>query len=136
LYFKDNKYTGSKYILLKRRRNLLRRIHVSNAELKHTNNKAIITLYTINREKNVLKKKYLKINKRIGQRLIAKRYFLLYKNNIHKIYNILNKYKDAGVNNNERIFINDIIRKKEFIKYKLQYLNKFITLKNLYLKKV
>jgi len=136
LYFKDNKYTGSKYILLKRRRNLLRRIHVSNAELKHTNNKKIITLYTINREKNVLKKKYLKINKRIGQRLIAKRYFLLYKNNIHKIYNILNKYKEAGVNNNERIFINDIIRKKEFIKYKLQYLNKFITLKNLYLKKV
>jgi hypothetical protein len=136
LYFKDNKYTGSKYILLKRRRNLLRRIHVSNAELKHTNNKAIITLYTINREKNVLKKKYLKINKRIGQRLIAKRYFLLYKNNIHKIYNILNKYKDAGVNKNDRIFINDIIRKKQFIKYKLQYLNKFIKLKNLYLKKV
>lgn len=136
LYFKDNKYTGSKYILLKRRRNLLRRIHVSSAELKHTNNKAIITLYTINREKNVLKKKYLKINKRIGQRLIAKRYFLLYKNNIHKIYNILNKYKDVGVNNSDRIFINDIIRKKQFIKYKLQYLNKFIKLKNLYLKKV
>lgn len=64
LYFKDNKYTGSKFILLKRRRNLLRRIHVSNAEIKHTNSKAIITLYTINREKNVLKKKYLKINKK------------------------------------------------------------------------
>ena len=56
LYFKDHKYTGSKFILLKRRRNLLRRIHVSNAEIKHTNNKAIITLYTLNREKNVLKK--------------------------------------------------------------------------------
>jgi len=40
LYFKDHKYTGSKFILLKRRRNLLRRIHVSNAEIKHTNNKA------------------------------------------------------------------------------------------------
>ena len=64
LYFKDHKYTGSKFILLKRRRNLLRRIHVSNAEIKHTNNKAIITLYTLNREKNVLKKKYLKINKK------------------------------------------------------------------------
>ena len=130
LYFKDNKYTGSKFILLKRRRNLLRRIHVSNAEIKHTNNKAIITLYTINREKNVLKKKYLKINKKISKRLIAKRYFLLYKENIYKIYNILNKYKD------QYIFINDIIRKKKFIKYKLQYLNKFIKLKNLYLKKV
>lgn len=60
LYFKDHKYTGSKFILLKRRRNLLRRIHVSNAEIKHTNNKAIITLYTLNREKNVLKKKIFK----------------------------------------------------------------------------
>src|SRR6185437_14492549 len=103
LYFKDHKYTGSKFILLKRRRNLLRRIHVSNAEIKHTNGKAIITLYTINREKNVLKKKYLKINKKISKRLIAKRYFLLYRNNIHKIYNILNKHKYAA---SDRIFIN------------------------------
>ena len=130
LYFKDNKYTQSKFILLKRRRNFLRRIHVSNAEIKHTNNKAIITLYTLNREKNVLKKKYLKINKKISKKLIAKRYFLLYKENIQKIYNILNKYKD------EYIFINDVIRKKKFVQYKLQYLNKFIKLKDLYLKKV
>lgn len=130
LYFKDNKYTQSKFILLKRRRNFLRRIHVSNAEIKHTNNKAIVTLYTINREKNVLKQKYLKINKKISKKLIAKRYFLLYKENIQKIYNILNKYKD------EYIFINDIIRKKKFVQYKLQYLNKFIKLKDLYLKKV
>jgi hypothetical protein len=138
LYFKDNKYTGSKFILLKRRRNLLRRIHVSNAEIKHTNNKAIITLYTINREKNVLKKKYLKINKKISQRLIAKRYFLLYKQNIHKIYNVLNKHmlNTTQVAIKDRIFINDIIRKKSFINYKLEYLNKFIKLKDLYLKKV
>lgn len=133
LYFKDNKYTESKFILLKRRRNFLRRIHVSNAEIKHTNNKAIITLYTINREKNTLKKKYLKINKKISKNLIVKRYYLLYKKNIHKIYNILNKYKDEGASS---LFINDIIRKKKFLKYKLQYLNKFIKLKNLYLKKI
>nr|QJQ35240.1 ribosomal protein S3 [Fusarium pseudocircinatum] len=130
LYFKDHKYTGSKFILLKRRRNLLRRIHVSNAEIKHTNNKAIITLYTLNREKNVLKKKYLKINKKISKKLIAKRYFLLYKKNIKKIYKILGEYKD------QYIFISDIIRKTKFIKYKLEYLNKFIKLKDLYLKKV
>ena len=130
LYFKDHKYTGSKFILLKRRRNLLRRIHVSNAEIKHTNNKAIITLYTLNREKNVLKKKYLKINKKISKKLIAKRYFLLYKENIEKIYKILGEYKD------QYIFISDIIRKTKFIKYKLEYLNKFIKLKDLYLKKV
>nr|QIJ45957.1 hypothetical protein [Calonectria ilicicola] len=144
LYFKDNKFTNSKFILLKRRRNLLRRIHVSNAEIKHTNNKAIITLYTINREKNVLKKKYLKINKKISKRLIAKRYFLLYKKNIHKIYNVLNKHmlnttasmESSNNTPKDRIFINDIIRKKNFIKYKLEYLNKFIKLKDLYLKKV
>nr|QJQ35005.1 ribosomal protein S3 [Fusarium sacchari] len=130
LYFKDHKYTGSKFILLKRRRNLLRRIHVSNAEIKHTNNKAIITLYTLNREKNVLKKKYLKINKKISKKLIAKRYFLLYNKNIKKIYKILGEYKD------QYIFISDIIRKTKFIKYKLEYLNKFIKLKDLYLKKV
>lgn len=136
LYFKDRKYTGSKFILLKRRRNLLRRIHVSNAEIKHTNNKAIITLYTLNREKNVLKKKYLKINKKISKKLIAKRYFLLYKENIEKIYKILGEYKDQGANVVPSIFISDIIRKTKFIKYKLEYLNKFIKLKDLYLKKV
>lgn len=130
LYFKDHKYIGSKkFILLRRRRNLLRRIYVSNAEIKHTNNKAIITLFTVNREKKLLKKKYLKINKKISNNLI-KRYFLLYKSNINKIYEILNKHK------NEYAFISDKISKKRFLKYKLEYLNQFITLKNLYLKKI
>lgn len=130
LYFKDHKYIGSKkFILLRRRRNFLRRIYVSNAEIKHTNNKAIITLFTVNREKKLLKKKYLKINKKISNNLI-KRYFLLYKSNINKIYEILNKHK------NEYAFISDKISKKRFLKYKLEYLNQFITLKNLYLKKI
>lgn len=133
LYFKDHKYIGSKkFILLKRRRNFLRRIYVSNAEIKHTNNKAIITLFTVNREKKLLKKKYLKINKKISKNLI-KRYFLLYKSNINKIYDILS---NAQANNNKYIFISDNISKKRFLKYKLEYLNQFITLKNLYLKKI
>nr|YP_010164137.1 ribosomal protein S3 [Metarhizium album]QRK27463.1 ribosomal protein S3 [Metarhizium album] len=130
LYFKDHKYIGSKkFILLKRRRIFLRRIYVSNAEIKHTNNKAIITLFTINREKKLLKKKYLKINKKISKNLI-KRYFLLYKSNINKIYEILSKHK------NKYAFISDNISKKRFLKYKLEYLNQFIILKNLYLKKI
>jgi len=130
LYFKDHKYIGSKkFILLRRRRNLLRRIYVSNAEIKHTNNKAIITLFTINREKNLLKKKYLKINKKINKNLIN-RYFLLYKSNIKKVYKILNKHKNGYA------FVSNKISKKRFLKYKLEYLNQFITLKNLYLKKI
>ena len=130
LYFKDHKYVGSrKFILLRRRRTFLRKIYVSNAEIKHTNNKAIITLFTVNREKKILKRKYLKINKKVSKNLI-KRYFLLYKINIEKIYEILNNYK------NEYAFISDTISKKKYLNYKLEYLNKFINLKNLYLKKI
>ena len=61
LFFKNHKGLNIPFILLKRKRNFLRKIFTSDAEIKHTNNKAIITLYTLNREKNVLKKKYLKI---------------------------------------------------------------------------
>jgi hypothetical protein len=130
LYLKDHKYVGSKkFILLKRRRNFLRRIYISNAEIKHTNNRAIITLFTINREKKILMNKYLKINKKVSKNLIN-RNFLLYKKNIEKIYDILNNYK------NEYVFISDKISKKKFLNYKLEYLNKFINLKNLYLKKI
>nr|YP_010564199.1 hypothetical protein OYW92_mgp41 [Epichloe bromicola]UYX62183.1 hypothetical protein [Epichloe bromicola] len=136
LYFKDHKYVGSKkFILLRRRRNFLRRIYVSNAEIKHTNNKAIITLFTVNREKKLLKKKYLKINKKISKNLI-KRYLLLYKNNINKIYEILNVSLACTTNKNEYAFISDKISKRKFLQSKLEYLNQFINLKNLYLKKI
>lgn len=162
LYFKDHKYIGSKkFILLRRRRNFLRRIYVSNAEIKHINNKAIITLFTVNREKKLLKKKYLKINKKISKNLI-KRYFLLYKSNINKIYEILSGALALRINSaaphasleehskNEYAFISDKIlqqqqqlrylcsagTKRRFLQYKLEYLNQFITLKNLYLKKI
>jgi len=134
LYFKDHKYVGSrKFILLRRRRTFLRKIYVSNAEIKHTNNKAIITLFTVNREKKILKRKYLKINKKISQNLI-RRYLLLYKNNVSKIYDIINKHK----NENNFLSLNEgyKITKKGFLKYRLEYLNKFIKLKHLYLRKI
>lgn len=89
------------------KRNFLRRIYVSNAEIKHTNNKAVITLYTVNREKKILKKKYFKINRKVSKRLM-KRYFLLYNKFIIKI---LNKYAS-------KISIN------EFLKWKNLYLKK------------
>ena len=136
---RDTKYIGSNKFELasfslrstpfKKIRNFLRRIYVSNAEIKHTNNKAIISLYIVNREKKILKKKYIKIYKKVSRNLI-KRYFLLYKNNIVKI---LNKHKPRYD------FISiaascPSIRK--FIFYKLEYLNKFIKLKNIYIEKI
>ena len=130
LYFRNRKYAGSKFILLRRRRNILRRIYVSNAEIKHTNNKAIITLYTVNRERKVLKEKYLKIHQKINRELLWKRYTKLYSKNIYKIYKILNK---AEAFKKENIY--SIMSKKSFLKYKLQFLNKFIKLQNLYVKK-
>lgn len=134
LYFKDHKYVGSrKFILLRRRRTFLRKIYVSNAEIKHTNNKAIITLFTVNREKKILKRKYLKINKKISQNLI-RRYLLLYKNNVSNIYDIINNHKDEykflSVNGGNKM------TKKGFLNYRLEYLNKFIKLKDLYLRKI
>lgn len=88
LYFKNPKFVeGSnsganpRLILLKTRRKFLRTIYVSNAEIKHANNKAIITLYTVNRESLILKKKYLKINKKVSENII-KRFLLLYRKNV------------------------------------------------------
>ena len=130
LYFKDHKYVGSrKFILLRRRRTFLRKIYVSNAEIKHTNNKAIITLFTVNREKKILKRKYLKINKKISQNLI-RRYLLLYKNNVSNIYDIINNHKFLSGNEGNKM------TKKGFLNYRLEYLNKFIKLKDLYLRKI
>ncbi|KAK2121987.1 ribosomal protein 5S [Fusarium oxysporum II5] len=83
LYFKDHKYTGSKFILLKRRRNLLRRIHVT-----------IITLYTLNREKNILgeyKDQYIFISDIIRKTKFIKKY-LKYLRKYDLLYS-LNQYK-------------------------------------------
>nr|YP_010303540.1 ribosomal protein S3 [Purpureocillium takamizusanense]UNI92569.1 ribosomal protein S3 [Purpureocillium takamizusanense] len=71
LYFKDREYVGyKKFILLRKRRNFLKRIYISNAEIKHTNNKAIITLYIVNKEKKRLRKKYFKIIQKGNTKLI------------------------------------------------------------------
>nr|YP_010259480.1 ribosomal protein S3 [Myrothecium inundatum]UIX25776.1 ribosomal protein S3 [Myrothecium inundatum] len=132
LYFKNNNFIGhTDYLNLRIRRNLLRRIFVSDAEIKHTNNKAVITLYVVNREKTVLTNKFLTINKLISNNLL-KRCYLLFTNNISKIYTTLSKYK------NEYFFIKEgsAVNKKKFINYKLTYLNTFIKLKHLYFKRV
>jgi TRAP-type mannitol/chloroaromatic compound transport system substrate-binding protein len=109
-FFNKKKYSR----LPIKRRNFLRRIYVSNAEIKHTNNKAVITLYTINREKKILKKKYFKINRKVSKRLM-KRYFLLYKKFVRstKILKNFNKYKYKYA------FISEKISKRKFLNYKL-----------------
>lgn len=62
LYF-NNKAIIGKFISSKSKRLSLNKIFVSKAEVKHTNSKAIITIYTYNREEIVLLKK-IKLLKR------------------------------------------------------------------------
>lgn len=130
LYFKYYKYIGSKkFILLKRRRRFLRRIYVSNAEIKHTNDKARVTLYTVNREKTILKEKYLIINKKVGKNLIN-RYLLLYK----KTWKMLNLGDSAASLHSD--IIDKKIPKKIFLCYKLTCLNRLLELRDIGLKKI
>ena len=58
LYF-NHSYVEHKYISRKRKRKSLNKIFVSKAEIKHTNSKAIITIYIYNREKLTLLKKII-----------------------------------------------------------------------------
>ena len=63
LHFANNRFIGSKFISPKTRSLLLHKIYVSKMETKHTNSKTIITLYTINTEKNNVYNNYLGYNK-------------------------------------------------------------------------
>nr|UED14398.1 ribosomal protein S3 [Ophiocordyceps sp.] len=164
LYFKNYRFVSryKKFILLKRRKNFLNKIFVSNAEIKHTNNKALITLYTVNREILLLRKRYLKFNKEISKNLI-RRLLRLYKkilaaayffskNQQHEVCFALwnsiayfdpepkvmdatqkNKYLDQCEKSNQDN--NQLIHKKNFFNYKLKHFNKYIKYQNIYLKK-
>lgn len=63
LHFADNKFIGSNFISPKTRSSLLKKIYVSKIETKHTSSKTIITLYTLNTEKNQVYKSYVKLSK-------------------------------------------------------------------------
>jgi hypothetical protein len=127
LFFQNHRYVGlSKFILLKRRRKFLRRIFVSNAEIKHTNNKAKIVLYTINREKKILNQKYLRLSRVIYKEL-CKRYSYVRKDFRNYIFNILSK---------EYKITNEYIRKSNFINDKFKFIHEFITIDNIFFKQM
>jgi hypothetical protein len=111
----------------------MKNIHISNVEIKHTNNKAIVTIYTVNRERKILRKKFLNLNTNVNKNLVE-HYILLYKKNIVNIYNLLNKQKNTYQYRN--LLLEDLLKKKKFINYKLNYLNKYLKLKHLYTKKI
>ena len=133
LFFKNRQFLGkTKFIYLKKRRNFLRRIFVSDANIKYTNSKAKITLFTINKEKKALKRKYHLLNMRITYNLFNN-YTSLYNNYIKNIYSLLyKKYKMYD----EYFFVKDFIKKRKYINYTFKYLNTFLKLNHLILKKM
>ena len=101
------------------------RIFVSKAEMKHTNNKVIITLYTYNKEKNYFIRKLISLR----NMLIFRNNYLFLINlkkkailkNIYKvsflIYNILKKKDLKNYEDNIQVFKQeDLIKKNELAK--------------------
>lgn len=132
LFFKDNKYLGkTKFRYLKKRRNFLRRIYVSDADIKYTGNKAKITLYTINKEKKALKIKYLRLRQKITFNLLDK-LNLYYNDIIKETYLYMQKTYKRKTN---FFFALNYINKQKFVKHKIKYLESFHSLSKLLLKK-
>jgi hypothetical protein len=128
----DNKFIGLKEMSLKRRRSLLRRIYVSDVEIKHTNNKAVITLYVLNTEKNTLYKKYME----------SKKFFEGFRLNLLKIQkslfdNSIKLLKDKLIKS--LIKYNFMLKKTQAIQFRFELLNKLMKFCNIsfntYLKK-
>jgi len=80
LYF-NHKFINNKFRSPRIKRLSLNKIFISKPEIKHTNSKAIITIYTYNREKLVLLKKIKTIKKIFYKKIL----YLLYNNdNLNK----------------------------------------------------
>lgn len=127
LHFKK-KFIHTKNMSLKRRHSLLRRIYVSNVEIKHTNNKAIVTLYVINTQKKILHKRYTK----------SKRFFESLKVNILNLQKIFieNRIKILKSKLIKNFLDNKfILEKTKFFQFKFELLNKIMNYCNLSLHK-
>lgn len=129
LYF-NSRFLKSKYIPVRKKRKSLNKIFVSKAEVKHTNNKALITVYVYNKERMSLLKKIGKL-----------RSFFL----IRSIHNIAKKWLNfISVLGSETLsFLSQnfdtnlvlLLKYKAKAKNRRYYLNKTYYTRNLYLSK-
>lgn len=119
-----NKFIHLRRMSLKRKRSILKRIYVSNVEIKHTNNKAIITLYVLNTKKKILYKKFMK-SKRLFESLRFN--ILRMQRNIleQQIFVFKNKLKESFLSNKF------ILRTSKVWQVKFELLNKIIKYSNL-----
>ena len=87
--FFNKKFINKKFISMKKKRLYLNKIFVSKAEVKHTNSKAIITIYVYNREKLILLKR-IKLLKLLITKFILTQTYLLGKYNFNVGLNLEN----------------------------------------------
>ena len=104
------------------------KIFVSNAEIKYNNYNTKITLYIMNRENIIAKKRYYSFNKILMWNFLKKRYYKQYKKSLILIYNLVKKFDFNP------LFVPSKIRKSQFIKQKFLFLKKFIYFKHKFLK--
>jgi hypothetical protein len=116
----NHKFLFKKYRPYRLRSSSLNKIFASKAEIKHTNNKAILTVYVYNREKVSLLKK-IKI---LNQSFFNKVKLLIYKNK--KIFGFYNAAEDSNLIYNKAIKALLYKNLKLLRKYKLRLsLNKY-----------
>ena len=125
-----NKFLHLKHMSLKRRNSLLRRIYVSNIEIKHTNNKAIITLYVINVQNNTLRERYKK--SKLFYRDIKMEIGIMYEN-ISEFIKDRFTFKESKISE-YKLELNKIVN--SFDTYINKYVNKNIFNKLKYIKKI
>ena len=109
LYF-NHKYIEHKYISPKNKCKSLNKIFVSKAEIKHTNSKAIITIYIYNREKLSLLKKIRKLRNILVKFIVL----LLNKNKLAKFISLPWIISNQNLINNSSILWT-------LAKYKVRY---------------
>lgn len=88
LYFKPE-FIKNKFLAYKYRYLSFNKIYVSKAEIKHTNNKAIITVYVYNREKISLLKRIKRIKRSFYKKIILliNNHSKIMRNSSSKLYN-------------------------------------------------
>lgn len=127
LYF-NSRFLKSKYIPVRNKRKSLNKIFVSKAEVKHTNNKALITVYVYNKER-------ISLLKKIGE---LRHFFLI--RNIHNMakkwltfISVLGSETLSFLSKN--IDTNLVLLLKYKAKNRRNYLNKTYHSRNLYFSK-
>jgi hypothetical protein len=120
LYFNDKFLKIKKGIPYKFKRLALNKIFLSKAEIKHTSSKAIITIYTYNREKIVLEKNIEILKESFFNKVLffMKKGNTIYKNISNNVYNIFLKH----ILNQELILIRRYKLRLDLNKYKFQEL--------------